>query len=219
MLEKIQITQSKLLLVEGQDEVSFFDVLLKHLDLRDVQVIEVGGRDKFRLEFPNIRNLTNNFETLTSYAVIRDADVDKAAAFQSVKGVLAANGQTAPNSVDTWDLNTSPKVGVYILPGEDEPGMLEDLCLQTVTGTPVMPCVVSFMECLREKLEDAPPNQERHPGEEYFYPRNPHKAKAKAFLASLYGDIPSVGIAARKGIWRLDHAALRPLVDFLRAFG
>ncbi len=42
------ITASKVLLVEGQDEVKFFEALLKHLGIKkNVQIHEVGGKDKF----------------------------------------------------------------------------------------------------------------------------------------------------------------------------
>ncbi len=41
------ITKSKILLVEGKDEVNLFTELLVNLDLTDVQVIEVSGKDKF----------------------------------------------------------------------------------------------------------------------------------------------------------------------------
>ena len=38
------ITKKKLLAVEGKDEVNFFNELLKHLDIKNVQVEDVGGK-------------------------------------------------------------------------------------------------------------------------------------------------------------------------------
>lgn len=46
------ITHSKALLVEGKDEVNFFQAFLNHLSLRDVQIIEIGGKYRFQNEFP-----------------------------------------------------------------------------------------------------------------------------------------------------------------------
>jgi hypothetical protein len=41
------ITESRLLLVEGKDEVHFFGTLLSHLGVGGVQVLDVGGKDGF----------------------------------------------------------------------------------------------------------------------------------------------------------------------------
>ncbi len=38
------ISQPKLLLGEGKDEVLFFSALLKHLQIKDIQVVQYGGK-------------------------------------------------------------------------------------------------------------------------------------------------------------------------------
>lgn len=43
-----EITQPKLLIGEGQEEVRFFNALLKHLGRQDVQVENYSGKDQLR---------------------------------------------------------------------------------------------------------------------------------------------------------------------------
>lgn len=79
----MQIEQSKILLVEGTDEVGFFEALCKKINIRDIQIIETGGKDKFKLDFPNILN-ARGFEQVTSMAIVRDADESADSAISSV---------------------------------------------------------------------------------------------------------------------------------------
>ncbi|GEM_PF-1861259 len=50
------IDTEKLLLVEGRDEVNFFTAFLKHTGIEDIQIIPVGGKDKFKVELPTLLN-------------------------------------------------------------------------------------------------------------------------------------------------------------------
>ena len=44
MPSKHPLTQSKLLLVEGLDEVNFFNSMIKHLNLHGLEVRDYGGK-------------------------------------------------------------------------------------------------------------------------------------------------------------------------------
>ena len=86
-----QLSQPKLLIGEGREEVVFFTALLKHLDLNDVQIEEYRGKDRLR---PYLRGLhvRPNFPQLVSLGIVRDADADATSAFQSVSGALRDAG-------------------------------------------------------------------------------------------------------------------------------
>ena len=79
------ITHPKALLVEGQDEVNFFNALLQHMSIANVQIIEVGGKYSFQNEFPTFLALSG-FEWITAFAIIRDADLSHSSTFDSIKG-------------------------------------------------------------------------------------------------------------------------------------
>ena len=77
---RLELRSDRLLLVEGQDEVRFLSALLAR-ELDEVQVIEAGGRDRFPERLVAIRNAARSGVGLRRIGVIRDADLDAAAAF------------------------------------------------------------------------------------------------------------------------------------------
>ncbi len=212
-----EITQEKVILVEGEDEVNFFEALLNHLGLANIQIIQVGGKDQFRVEFPTFLTLPN-INKVTAYAIIRDADTSDKATFESIRKLLYEKLQPCPQQQGQFASSASLKVGVFITPGNAETGMLENLCLQTVVDHPIIPCVESFMNCLKGKIERKKPEELRDEGKAY-YPKNEHKAKVQAFLAGMYETTVSLGLAAKKGYWPFDHMALANLRNFLKKLG
>ncbi len=163
-----RITQRKLLVVEGNDERLFFQALLESAHLADIQVMPIGGKTKLRASLATLVK-TPGFDEVLSLGVTRDADNDAGAAFQSVCDALRAVNLVPP-SIQLSPGTGKPKVGVMILPGQGQPGMLEDLCIRSIESGPSMACVNEYFGCLEQK--GLPP------------PRNMSKAKVQAFLAS-----------------------------------
>ncbi|MCK4260312.1 MAG: hypothetical protein KAX49_15150 [Halanaerobiales bacterium] len=188
---EITITKKKILAVEGKDEIGFFYGFLEYLKIKDVQVLSVGGKDEFKKKLPALIRI-HNFSDVEMLAVIRDADDLATGAFQSIKNILEkrVSGDTikVPEKENTFSTG-NPKVGIYIMPGNSEKGMLEDLCLNTVKDHPAMKCVNSFMNCIL-KL-DNPPN-------------NLAKAKVQAFLAAMPKIANCISIGVKKVIGILD---------------
>jgi len=84
------ITNSRIVLVEGQDEVVLFTELINYLELSDIEVRQVGGtKAKMRSSLKALLQISGH-ELITSLGVVRDADNDAAAAFQSVCDALRA---------------------------------------------------------------------------------------------------------------------------------
>jgi|ERR1043166_1120400 hypothetical protein len=89
-----------------------------------------------------------------SVGIVRDAEAQPAAiAFQSVCSVLWNANLPAPDAMRT--LGAAPlRVGVFILPDCDVPGMLETLCLraaeecEAAAEKKVLPCVDEFLRCV-----------------------------------------------------------------------
>lgn len=189
-----RIEKSKVILVEGNDEVFFFEQLLESMKIQDVQVWSYEGKPNFRNEFP-VFVIDEKFKGLESYAIFRDADDDPRAAFQSVRDQLASNQQPCPSESGTF-ANDSPRVGVYVIPDSESTGMLEDLCLRAVEDHSAMPCVTAFMECLGGS------------------PKNPSKAKFHAFLAATHAG-KRLGEAFKAGAWEPNHPALERVRAFL----
>lgn len=198
------ITKEALLLVEGKDPLHFFEALCNHLSLsRQLQTMNFGGVKELRGFLVGLRG-QSGFRNVKSIGIIQDAETGAAAALQSVHTSLKHAGLTVPNEPEQVSWDGQPAVGVLILPGQDKSGMLETLLCETFVDGPERRCIDAFFRCVQKQC----------PGANI---KNTDKAHARAFLATKSDPYPSVGIAARKGYWPLDHEALEPARTFLKS--
>jgi hypothetical protein len=232
-----RITKPKLLLVEGKDEVCFFEAMTSDLGIDDVDIRDVKGKSNFGDRL-SVSIKSPGHEILTSVGLVEDADNDPEGAFRSLCGALENVGLPIPPAPFQSVTDDSLRVSVMILPNSDESGMLEDLCLASVADDPAMDCVDDYMSCLEDKLD------------EEEFPRNPSKARVRVFLASkgwieegLFECIQEhirfhppnnpvvestevflasrskprldLGIAAQEGYWPLDHPVFSHVRQFL----
>ena len=71
------VVRDAVLLVEGIDDARFFEAFLGWLGkVDDVQVAQVGGKDRFRQFLDGPLKRANNFPRLRRLGIIRDADSD-----------------------------------------------------------------------------------------------------------------------------------------------
>jgi hypothetical protein len=200
--QPLEITQSKLLLVEGPDDERFFTALLRRLHLNGIQILAFTGKDNLRNFLPALVRATGFEQHANTIIVVRDADLDAQAAFQSVCSSLKKAGLPEPSAPLQMASAGGCTTAVVILPCMQKAGMLENVCLSSVQGDPAMRCVERFLECLSElKL----PCQ------------NPAKARVQAFLASREEPGKRLGEAAEAGYWRWDAPAFAELTAFLKA--
>ena len=192
------ICKKKVIAVEGRDEVNFFNALLKHEKITDFEIRDVGGKQQFKNKLPALVRMSG-FTGVEILAVVSDADNDANAAFESIRNILKKEKLKPPVHINQFSGGT-PKIGIFIMPGNSDAGMLEDLCLKTVENHPVMNCVNPFVDCI-SKLEEAPNNMA--------------KAKAQAFLAAMPELANSVGVGAQKGYWDFNSEELTELKLFI----
>ena len=194
------------LLVEGKDDLHLVRELIKARSLPPVQVRPYDGVNNFR-RFLSALIATPGFETVTSLGVLRDADRNASAAFQSVQDALVANSIEPPRNVGTpedHEAHGRPiRVGVLVLPVAG-PGVLETVLCETFADQPVGACVENFVSCLvRSGIEL----------------RNKAKTRVHAYLSTRERPGSNTGVAASQGAWDLDHAALDSIADFVSAVG
>ena len=199
------IAARKVLLVEGLDEKHFFEALLNKLGLRDpsVKVIPVNGTGNFKHQLDALVQ-GPDFKEIHMLGIIRDADQDPDGAFQSLVDLLRRHNLDRPSFINTFSENGTPRVGIFLMPGNNSEGMLEDLCLRSVAATPLMECVDSFMQCAISKTT--------------VLPRIEAKARAHAFLSVMPETVGSVGLGAKQGYWDFDHECMATLIDFVQQF-
>lgn len=207
MPEPKTITHPKVLVVEGRVAEVFFEAMLKHLGLEgSIQIQNFGGITELKgflralKNTPGTSDFILGFRGVTSLGIVRDAEGNATTAFQSVCGALSNAALAVPNR-PLVVAGESPKVTVLILPDGENPGMLETLCLQSVSDDPVIECIEQYFECVKERTGALPDNMD--------------KARAHAFLASRPRPDLQVGRAAHCGYWPWDSAAFDQVEQFL----
>jgi hypothetical protein len=190
----------KFVFCEGKSDQTVIQCLATHLGL-NLLVERTGGKD----------NLSNFLEGLskrpefaqqkaTAIGILRDANGDAAAAFTSVRDALRLNGFAIPTSDGTFS-ESALRVGVLIV-GVDGKGMIEDVCLKSVSDQPEFSCVGDYFDCIAQKSQRGPFSS---------------KAKVRVWMASHVDYEYHVGKAAEEGYWPWDSAAFGSLKNFLRA--
>jgi hypothetical protein len=200
-----EIEESKVILVEGKDDLEFIREFLKFEGISGVRIEEVKGTGNFEEYVGYFVKKTGFRSNVKIFAVIRDADESETKAFESVKRILESDEVNIPVPEKNMEFFKGEKtVGIFVMPGSGESGMLEDLCLKSVEGHPNMECVDEFIKCIEEK-DNKKLNQ-------------PAKRKALAFLCSMPKILRGVGLGAQERYWNLGSEVFDKLRTFLRNF-
>ena len=198
-----RIRSDRLLLVEGRDEVNLFSALMQHcLDAEPtVQVIDAGGKDQFPKNLRALSTAARTRPSLCAIGVVRDADDDAARAFRSVRDHIRNVGYEPPTAHGAFS-DTTPSIGVFIVPDGAGPGAIETLCRRSREGDAAAGCVDEFLNCLDEHAA--------------MRSTNVDKTFAHAYLAAMKDPVARVGEGARQGAWDFESPAFAELSDFLR---
>lgn len=198
--DRASLWGSRLLLGEGRDDVALLRAMLLDLGRNDVQVESFDGKDRLASVLYNLPKAPG-FADLEAIGITRDADRDAAVAFQSILGALQRSNLPKPEKLSEA-AEGPPQVSIFLFPGEDRPGELEHLCLDSLAHDPASACVAAFADCL-DRL-DAPP-------------RSPAKTRFYAWLSTRRRPDWRLAEAVRAGEINLKSAAFQSLRQFLEA--
>lgn len=191
-----RIISTKLIIVEGLDDKRFIESLLKHLEINDVQVMFVNGKSNFRANIQALRN-TPGFDALLICSFIRDSDTNPPiSAFTSIRDSLISAGLNPPEEDQTFT-DHSPRMGIFIMPGNGSSGAIEDLCLSSILEDGDYICVEDYFECKGS------------------IPNEASKAKVQCYLSGKEPLANSLGYAALKGHWDFKKPEYEPIKNFL----
>ena len=205
---------TKLLLVEGNDDLRFFRAMLGSRGIADVTVSSYNGKANLGNDL-SARIRESEFHAVSSLGVVRDADDNSQSAFDSVVGSLQRAKLPTPDAANVPIERNGLRISVLILPPDDDCGELENVCLSSVEGIPDMQCVESYFDCLSNVEPSIAAN---------------HMAKARlnSYLAigpvhttndgSITRRRPALrlGEAAEAGVWDWSSPAFERVADFLR---
>lgn len=200
----VEIREPYLLLVEGKDDKHFFcNIAEKMRAIENLQAEPLEGKSKLKDKISAFKN-ERGFETVVKrIGIVRDSDLDDDP-FRSVCDALKEAGLTAPEEQLQLS-NGTPQVVVFILPGGDKPGNLEDLCLESVEDQDAMQCIDEYFRCLEARCNKdvLPPDNKRS------------KAKLHAYLAAGAEPGKPIGIAVKKDYLAWDSAAFEKVRNFI----
>jgi len=226
MDKKTRIISNNILAVEGNDECNFFQALLRHiniesiqwcqyiikrendpdftLDHNTVQLIDIGGKDNFKREFEALA-IIDGFSNIEKLGLIRDAEDRRAMeAFQSICTILRNNNLPVPDSMNSIKIDSSPRLGVFIMPDNQGTGMLETLCLHTLNRQQIESCIDEFISCFSQVMQ-----------QDEIEKFNEPKARVQSYLSSRAPIVNSLGLAAQRGFWDLSHSCFDDIKIFL----
>ncbi len=205
MPDPLEIKGSNLVIVEGQDEVRLFNSLPTHLSIPDVQVEEYGGYPKLKPFLKTLKAMSG-FGLVQSLAVVADGNSSSINRDKSIRGTLSAMELPCPSGPLEVASHGNLKVAYLIVPHGQDTGMIEDVCLSSVSADPAMECIERYFECISHT--DLPGPKEVRMS----------KARVHAFLASRERPELRLGEAAESGIWQFDADAFQPLRELLTIF-
>jgi len=190
----------KIVFCEGKDDVAVVRSLATHLGL-SIEIESYDGKN-------NLSNVLRGLakrpefaqQKVEAMAILRDADADSNIAFTSVKDALRQNNFGAPADDGTFSASTL-RVGIFIV-GVNGRGMIEDICLSSVSDRPEFSCVGDYFDCISQKSQKGPFSS---------------KAKVRVWMASHEDHEFYVGKAADEGYWPWESSAFDSLKNFLRA--
>jgi hypothetical protein len=207
------MTDRNLLLVEGKDDVHVFYHLLKHHRIpRQFQIKDKGGIENL-LGTLSIELKGSDLERL---GVVVDADLDIQARWQALRNVFVKSGGVdIPTRPDPGGVVFSVEqaerrlvVGVWVMPDNALPGMLEDFVRFLVPGD----------DSLWDRAADCLariPEQERH-----FAAEHQIKAHLHTWLAWQEDPGTPLGLAITRRYLDADASHARQLMDWVcRLFG
>lgn len=190
------INSQKILIVEGRDDMNFYKELLNHLNINDIQIIPVNGKDQFDSKIAALI-LTTGFSQVRTIGIIRDADTTAGGAFESICRLLTKHHLPHPTVSGEVINQERIRVGVYIAPDNQNIGAIEDLILLSVNHLDSIRCINAFFQCANIQ---EPVNS---------------KAMVQAYLALKNPLANNIGYAALQNHWDWGHACFEGIKTFL----
>lgn len=204
-------TKESLLLVEGKSEKTLLPVLCRICGVP--QTFELRSENSITELKTALKTYLKSSNTHDRIWIIIDADSDSDNAWRSVKDILLRSGKyefdhkmplpaegAVISPVDAEDIT----VGVWIMPDNSRPGMLEDFLLALIDDKDILAAeAIAAVERLDRE-------RDRYPG--LF--RRVHRSKACVHTWLAWRDAPgeSIPVAAQKSLFLTDR---EPCVRFM----
>jgi hypothetical protein len=196
----VKITKDKQILVEGNDAKCFMYPFLEYCKIDYIQIHDFGGISDLT-SFLQAFILMPGFDKVKSIGIIRDAELNATSAFQSVCSSLSSVKLPVPAKPGKKISNGKITVNTFILPNNQDPGMLESLVNSAIQNEPVFDCIQKYLTCITEKMNNEPTPKD--------------KTILRSYLASKPNISPLTGFAARSGYLNFHNQNYNYFKEFL----
>lgn len=205
MGKKKEIVSSSLLMVEGKDECNFFKALFVVLGINHVQIEDMGGKDRFDAAIRAFSKM-QGFDDIVNIGFVRDAENTPAsAAFMSICGSLQHIDLQPPATIGKVEKICDRKIGIFIMPNNNNPGMLETVCLDSIQQNAL------YQHYILPYTDHLTANVYEHNSQ-----FNRAKSEVQIYLASKVPLVNSLGLGAVNGHWDFNHPVFDDIKQFLR---
>ena len=119
--------------------------MAKHMGIADVQIHSYGGYPKLR---PFLRTFVAlpRFRLVKTLAVVADANSSSADREKGIQDALSVSNLPVPPGPLGVECSGNLRVVYLIVPHNRQKGMIEDVCLESVSTDPASECVDSYFE-------------------------------------------------------------------------
>lgn len=204
--QPLDTTLLHLILVEGVEDGRFYEMACKLAGVSDkIEIRSVGGKKEFINALKVLVSLGQHLRTI---AIIRDADDDFRAAFQSTCDALKNAKLPYPTGVGTLSREREGRSTAVLIVPPDGPGCVESICWASLKEHPVVPCVEQLLDCA---YTNDPPSTP---------PSLASIDKVRIHLALAVGMNASPAVRAGKRLgeapWDWSHQAFSPIIQFVK---
>lgn len=194
---------TSLVLVEGKSEEKVFPELCRRCGI-DIN-FDIKSENCLNEVKKALKTYLKSTNTLRKLWIVIDADTDFEAAWQSIKYILNQTGKYSLGSKEKLPpdgLIITPKnpedltVGVWIMPNNQDIGMLEDFMLNLVPDSD------GLLKIAEGNIETLDRNRDKYPG--IF--KSAHRSKAAIHTWLAWHDTPgeSLSVAVKKRLFATD---------------
>lgn len=174
---RIPAIVSRILVVEGPEDKTFFQALAEHLGIQEqICIVVCNGKSELATTLENILN-DGNYHNFKHIGIICDNDFPDSREgkhpLETVRDEIdSANDAIDDNLQRSRELpkparpreaaGTKPKVSVLLLPDDNRDGMLENLVLDAIGEDNITYCVDAYYACLEQHAQ-LKPQEAREP--------------------------------------------------------
>jgi|HubBroStandDraft_5_1064220.scaffolds.fasta_scaffold180672_2 hypothetical protein len=197
--QNIIFKEPHLILVEGADDQALSALMIRHEGLENFRVHNMTGKTSWNRRIGVIAKQPDFQQNVTSLGLLRDADDDPGAAWDSCIGALKFCSLPTPREALELAAGT-PNTAIMVVPSRTRRGAVEELCMDSFPE-PRLACVDQYFGCL---------------GENGVAPTHA-KGRIQVYLAGLRDNPRDLVVACKKGLLDMGHPAFDELRGFIRA--